>query len=244
MTKIYKQYSLSLESDPHKFSIGLLNKNKIVKVKSFNLDNHKEDKDNMFLRINNFFKTTKLNIKDISSLYVGCGPGSFTNIRKTLSLAIGLKVSISSFSNKELFIIGINSLSAIAYQYFLSSNFSIRKLVLATIDTNCGDYYIQLFSQKKLLRSITAISPILCMKPEKFEHFLCNYTCDSNDVTILGSEKSTIKNFNFPSAYYVANIGVEIERQEKQKKSFVIDRNLYNLEFIPIYAKNPNIVTK
>ena len=76
MTKINKQLSLSIESNHGILSIGLLNKNKIIKVKSFNSDDHLEDTENMFLSLNNFFNTTQLNVEDIKSLYVGCGPGS------------------------------------------------------------------------------------------------------------------------------------------------------------------------
>ena len=253
MTKINKQLSLSIESNHDILSIGLLNKNKIIKVKSFNSDDHLEDTENMFLSINNFFKTTQLNVDDIKSLYVGCGPGSFTNIRKALSLAIGLKVSVLSLSDKkELFITGINSLSAIAYQYFLNTNFSNKKLVLSTIDSKCGDYFIQLYShQKNSTKSIIALSPILCMIPERFKYFLRNYTSDISNVIILGSHNSKLnkskldlKYCNLPSAHCIANIGLEIERQEKENEKFVIDKNLYNLDFVPIYAKNPNIVKK
>ncbi len=253
MTNINKQFVLSIESSPKLLSLALLNKNKIIKVKSFNLENQLDDKDNMFIYLKSFIKNTQLNLNDIKSLYVGCGPGSFTNIRKILSFAIGLKVSILSCNkNKNIFVAGINSLSAIAYQFFLKTNYTKTKFFLPTIDTKCGDYYMQLFSkQLNDFKSIKPLSPIVCITPKKVEQFLKEYTNENSHVTILGLENSNLnklkfdfKNYDIPSAYLIANMGLDIEKQEKENKKLLIDKSLYNLNLIPIYAKNPNIHKK
>ena len=253
MTNIKNKFSLAIENSTDILSIGLLNKKKIINVKYYNASDQFNEKDDMFLNINNFVKETKLDLDDIYSLYVGCGPGSFTNIRKLLTFARGLRISIKNFKRKKkLFSLGINSLSAFAYEYFLDVNSFRAKFVLPTIATNCGDYYAQLFSQEKNLNnSINAVSPIVCLTPEKFESFLSKYTNDNKDTIILGLETLKLKNFklisknlNRPSALFIAKIGLEIEKQEKDTKKLIIDKNLYNIDFLPIYAKKPNIRKK
>ena len=46
------------------------------------------------------------------------------------------------------------------------------------------------------------------------------------------------------AALFIAKIGLEIEKQEKDTKKLIIDKNLYNIDFLPIYAKKPNIRKK
>ena len=59
--------------------------------------------------IKNFLTHNGITFKDISTLVIGCGPGSFTGIRVVVAAAKGIKIS-----NDYMKVIGINSLAALA----------------------------------------------------------------------------------------------------------------------------------
>ena len=103
-----KKFSLAIDGSTNILSIAILDKIKIVKVKHYKLQNF-FNFDDYFVNICDFLKKEY----NFNSLYVGCGPGSFSGVRKTISFAKALK-----FSKGEKFsVIGINSLAALAYNY-------------------------------------------------------------------------------------------------------------------------------
>ena len=57
---------------------------------------HKNSKTNyeqLILLINNFLNSKNLNLRDISTLYINRGPGSFAGIRNSISIAKALHLS-------------------------------------------------------------------------------------------------------------------------------------------------------
>jgi len=61
----------------------------IIKSKNIYSISHENSKTNyekLFILINGFLKLNELKIKEISKLYVNCGPGSFAGIRNSLAI--------------------------------------------------------------------------------------------------------------------------------------------------------------
>ena len=56
-------------------------------IYSFSHENSKTNYEKLIILINDFLNLNNLTIKDISSLYINRGPGSFAGIRNSLSIA-------------------------------------------------------------------------------------------------------------------------------------------------------------
>ena len=62
-------------------------------VYSVTHENSKTNYEKLIVLINDFLKSKNLEIKDLSSLYINRGPGSFGSIRNSLSVAKALNLS-------------------------------------------------------------------------------------------------------------------------------------------------------
>ena len=97
-------------------------------------ENTKINFEKMMLLLDNFLVTNKINIKDISKLYVNRGPGSFAGIRNSLSTvkAIHLvkKIDYYSYSFQDF-----DGLSKIEYENIpnLCDKFNIKKNLINPI---------------------------------------------------------------------------------------------------------------
>ena len=90
--------------------------------------NSRENFDNFMKLIKNFFNKKKIKISDLDRIYVNLGPGKFTSLRISLSIAKGI-----SLSNKAT-IIGFKSDDLVNknYKYFIKlykKNLSIKSLI-------------------------------------------------------------------------------------------------------------------
>ncbi len=72
--------------------------------------NSKTNYEKLVILINDFLKSNKMKIKDISTIYVNRGPGSFAGIRNSLSLIkafhLALKIDYYCFSFRDFKDIG------------------------------------------------------------------------------------------------------------------------------------------
>ena len=98
---------LAIDTSSSVCSIALLEDNIIIKeMHNFSEQEHSET---LMPMIDEFFKTTNLSLDNINLIACSVGPGSFTGIR------IGL-ATIKAFSDaKNIPVVGVNSLEALAY---------------------------------------------------------------------------------------------------------------------------------
>ena len=83
----------------------------ITKDNKYNIEyeNTKNNYEKLMLLINEFLNLNKLNLKDISQIYVNRGPGSFAGIRNSLStikaIHLAKKIDYFCFSFKDFDVI-------------------------------------------------------------------------------------------------------------------------------------------
>lgn len=83
--------------------------------------------------IQNLFQKVGREIKDLTAVAVGVGPGSFTGVRVALSAARGLGLAL------DIPVYGVSSLQAYAY--------GADADVLVALDTKRGDFYVAGFNK-------------------------------------------------------------------------------------------------
>ena len=97
-------------------------------------ENSKTNYDKLIILINNFLKTQKLKINDISILYVNGGPGSFAGIRNSFSVVkaihLAQKIDYYCYSFKDF-----NNENEIKYENIpnLCNKFKIKKNLIKPI---------------------------------------------------------------------------------------------------------------
>jgi len=87
---------LSIDCSTNLFSLFIKTKNKTF---SKNLQSDKSDIDSLMKNILDFLKENNLDFKNISSIFVNQGPGNFSGLRGSLSIAKGICLS----KNLDLF---------------------------------------------------------------------------------------------------------------------------------------------
>lgn len=116
--------------------------------------------------IQTLFQKAGRDIKDLSAVAVGVGPGSFTGVRIALSAARGLALALG------VPVFGVSSLEAYAY--------GANEDVLVALDTKRGDFYVagynaqleEVFEPRVMsMEEIEILSPKLVASdvPEEFE---------------------------------------------------------------------------
>ena len=68
--------------------------------------NSRENFDNFMKLLDNFLKKKKINIKDIQTIFINLGPGKFTSLRISLSIAkaiaLATKTNLVGFKSSDL----------------------------------------------------------------------------------------------------------------------------------------------
>ena len=241
MDKKNNKFSLSIDNSSDYLSIAILDKIKIVKVKHYKLQ-RTHNFDDYFVYLHDFFNDHY----NINSLYVGCGPGSFSGIRKTISFAKALKAS----KGKNFYVIGVNSLAALAHNYAEMNRSAKSKKLLVVMDTKCNDFFVQLYEIKKKKSHFTIYpkSEIEIKKLNELIDYADLMEINKKEVTIVGLPESIIKKstFNmsvfgekiqFPSAVNIGKIGFEISEIDKKLYDLQNQYNFFNFDLNPIYAR-------
>ena len=97
-------------------------------------ENSKTNYDKLIILINNFLKSQKLKINDISILYVNGGPGSFAGIRNSFSVVkaihLAQKIDYYCYSFKDF-----NNESEIKYENIpnLCNKFEVKKNLIKPV---------------------------------------------------------------------------------------------------------------
>ena len=234
--------ALSIDGSSDYLSIAILDKIKIVKVKHYKLQNV-FNFDDYFVNICDFLKKEY----NFNSLYVGCGPGSFSGVRKTISFAKALK-----FSKGEKFsVIGINSLAALAYNYVETYQSKKSKYILVAKDTKCNDFFVQLFqtTKEKCDFTICPTSKIEIKKLTELEKYINDMKIKKEELTVIGIPEPAFKKniiklktidlmSHFSSAASLGKLGFEIIKKQKKLNNFTKQHNFFNFDLNPIYAKS------
>jgi tRNA threonylcarbamoyladenosine biosynthesis protein TsaB len=158
-----------------------------------------------------------LTINDINAVAVSEGPGSFTGLRISASIAKGI-----TFSD-DIKLISVPTLSALAS--FVSSN--IKKLnhqqIIATVKAHKDLFYYQIFDSNGQINSEITFSTI-----EEFNNL------DYNSAFICGSAANdfpridSVEEFNILSAKYIGAYAVNSYSKNEFTKSE---------DYIPVYIQ-------
>ena len=129
--------------------------------------------------IQTLFQKAGKDIKDLSAVAVGVGPGSFTGVRIALSAARGLALALG------VPVFGVSSLEAYAY--------GANEDVFVALDTKRGDFYVagynagleEVFSPRVMsMEEIEILSPKLVASdvPEEFKK--AGFSVRDNDFSL------------------------------------------------------------
>ena len=243
-----KKFSLAIDGSTNILSVAILDKIKLVKVKHYKTLNLIKEIDDYFININDFFNQEF----EIDSLYIGCGPGSFSGLRKTISFAQAYKFSSTQRSGQKLFSLGINSLATLAYCFIQNNPSSRSKFLLSLIDTRCNDYFAQLYStdKNKYNLPIVPMSKIKILSIKDLKFFFEDYSIKKDEVTILGLSDIIAKTneidfnclnvgYKFPSAEYIGRVGYIIKNSFFKLNNTFSEFDFFNYDLCPIYARAP-----
>ncbi len=117
---------LSLDTASTTLSLSLFNDENLVD--SFDEVMLRGQAERLIPEIQTLFEKAGKNVKELSAVAVGVGPGSFTGVRIALSAARGLGLALG------VPVYGVSSLEAYAY--------GAGEDVLVALDTKRGDYYV------------------------------------------------------------------------------------------------------
>ena len=195
MSNKIKSFSLAIDGSTNILSIALLDKIKVLKVKHFNFSSKVKDIDDYFISIMNFFNQQF----QIDSLYVGCGPGSFSGLRRTISFAKAFQLAQKKGKNSIFSSIAINSLAALPYKISEKKKLVDFDYLLSVIDSKCNDFFAQLYSTKKNTYNlpILPISKITTLTTDKFDSFVESHSIEKKRVGIIGLPDEKINNSSF-----------------------------------------------
>lgn len=222
---------LSIDTSSNICGVSILENTELLCI----LDNNtgRTHSENLMPMIDEVFKKTDLNIKDIDLIVCDIGPGSFTGIRIGIATVKAFKDSLN------IPCIGISSLEALAYNVTNDSN-----LICSILDAKNDNCYFALYEKKDNIIE-TLIEP----QAEDIQ----------SAIAIL---KSYIEdNYNTFNITFVGDGSKVFQSQIKEtfNESEIIDKNLDNLnsynlgicglknylngqvnkEILPLYLKKP-----
>ena len=129
---------LSIEGSTNYLSLAISKKNLIICNKTLNIENDLPEI--IIPAISNLLKDNSISINELSTIAVGCGPGSFTGIRVVIALAKGILNS-----NYNLQSLGVNGLAVLTMSVLEEAIRYNMEYIISMIDTKRGDNFIQLF---------------------------------------------------------------------------------------------------
>ena len=137
---------LSIDTSSNICGIAILEDSKLIK--EISLDNGLTHSESLMPAIDQIFKETNLNLKDIDLLVVDKGPGSFTGIR------IGVSTVMAFADSLGIPCTGVSSLEALAY------NVETYGIICSLIDAKNSNCYFGLYeledNEYTLLRPLVA----------------------------------------------------------------------------------------
>ena len=89
--------------------------------------NSRENFDNFMMLLDNFLKKKKINIKDIQTIFINLGPGKFTSLR--ISLSIAKAIALATKTN----LVGFKSSDLINNNYKTLIKLNKKKLIIKSL---------------------------------------------------------------------------------------------------------------
>ena len=238
---------LSIETSTSNLSLTLLNKENVINHITVSFKN--ELSEIIVPTLKKFLQENLITFGDVSFLAVGCGPGSFTGIRTTISTALGITISNSNIKS-----IGVNSLAGLAMCAINEAKNLKLKYIISSIDSKKDDLYIQLFKinyNKNELLPIVALRNIDTIKIKELYNYLAIKKLILEDVLFVGHQSNLIKkmidNLNvsnnliqYPNSLGVGKLASWIitNKISINKTFFAFDK------FKPIYVRSAQINLK
>ncbi len=238
---------ISIETSTSDLSLTLFNKNSILSHISFPVKN--ELSEIIVPTIKMFLKDNFISFDDISFLAVGCGPGSFTGIRATISTALGITIS-----KRHIKSVGTNSLAGLAMSVLNEAKDLNLKYIVSSIDSKKDDLFLQLFKINYIKTKSSpffAISDIETVKVENLYSYFVINNISSKDVLFIGHKsniaKNIIENLNVSknSIQHPDSMGVGKLASFLISNKISINKTTYAFDkFRPIYARSAQINLK
>ena len=235
---------ISIEGSSNNLSLSLLKNDLVFSNETFNVKN--ELAQIIVPTIKSFLNKNSISINQLSSIIVGCGPGSFTGIRTVIAAAKGIV-----FTNSNLQSIGVSGLAGLAMSVVDEAIKNNIKYIISLIDTKRNEVFLQLFKlndQDKLLFPFRAVNEIEVLKIEDMNEYLNKYNLYNKDILFVGHNSSSINGNNinikiseslsqYPKAIWIGKLALHlIKRLENSvSKDIVFDK------FEPIYVRSPEI---
>ena len=240
-----KKFSLAIDGSTNILSVAILDKIKLVKVMHYNNFNQFDEIDDYFININDFFNQEF----EIDTLYVGCGPGSFTGIRSIISTALGITIS-----NNHIKSIGINSLAGLAMSVLDEAKNLKINYIISSIDSKKDDLFLQLFKINDIKNKslpFAAINDIDTVKIEHLHNYILVNKLMLENILFVGCQseiaKKMINNLNvsrklkqLPDSWGVGKLASHLI-----SNNISINKTTFAFEkFKPVYVRSPKINKK
>ena len=238
---------ISIEGSTNNFSVALLKKDLIISNETFNIKN--ELAQIIVPTIKQLLYKNSITINQLSSIVVGCGPGSFTGIRTIIAASKGIIIS-----NNNIKSTGVSGLACLAMSVVKEAFQNNIKYVLSSIDTRRDDVFLQLFKlncKEKALFPLRAVNKIEVLKIEHIHEYLFKYNLRGTKILFVGHKSSLINNnigdikiseniFQYPNAIWIGKLAsCLINKFEK-----VDNTDLAFDKIEPIYVRSPEINKK
>lgn len=209
------KYFLSIESSGECSSVCIGDLDSIIAVNSIYIK-HSQDK---FLatQIRNILDLCKLDIDNLSAVFISEGPGSFTGLRVGASIAKAI-----CFTNKPK-LIGVSTIDSVAFNFF---NFFPKKhSINILIHSHSNYFYVKKF--KNLNSYKESVDLIKIENQDIFNNKLYIGPGIKNIRKIKIDDKYSY--FSTLKAEFIHNLGVKLWQEEK----FTLSE-----EFIPKYYQD------
>ena len=181
---------ISIESSSSDLSVALLGKERLIDRLTIPIKN--ELSEIIIPTIKNFLTHNGITFKDISTLFIGCGPGSFTGIRVVIAAAKGIQIS-----NDYMKVIGINSLAVLAMSVLEEAREKNCRYIISSIDTKRGDIFVQTFEVNNIVKSefpFSVINEIEILEIQNLKNYLLTHKLITKNVLFIGHNSELLKN--------------------------------------------------
>ena len=238
---------ISIEGSTNNLSLALLKNDLVVNNETFNIKNDLVQ--TIVPAIKNLLHRNSIGIKQLSTIVIGCGPGSFTGIRTVIAAAKGIIVS-----NNNLQSLGVSGLAGLAMSVIEEAKGKNIKNIISLIDTKRDDVFLQLFKlddQDKLLFPFQAVNNIEVLKIDQINEYLNKHNLGNKNILFVGHKSSSINSniinvtvsenqLQYPNAICIGKLALYlINKLEKtDNKDIVFDI------VDPIYVRPPEINKK
>ncbi len=181
------KYILSIETTTNICSVSLFNNDEIISLKE---DNNRKHSSLLGYFVNDIFQSTSFDVKDLDSIAISNGPGSYTGLRIGLSFAKGMAyalkkpiIPINTIDSLNYIIDDLNYfiiLSAYKNFYYIQEykhGIKSNDIKFDTLESIKKESKIYGYTEKKLDREIIKINPssknIAKIALKYYDNYIC-----------------------------------------------------------------------